>query len=164
MSGPEYQKMEIRKIPDKSRGERLTRFDPETGRKFLVNPANGRQEGWPLAGMQFEGDPPKLCRVPHSWVLTGIDEGWIVAENYRTVTSPGGPPERPWDSRRVHNFPQADFLTLNCKKCGGKRYKVTLNPGKFFDEDGALVGADNIKRYGEAATVRWFFELELQEK
>jgi hypothetical protein len=67
----------IRKHADRQVGTRVKRWDPDTGEAFLFNPETGRIEGWPLLGVEWEGDPPTLARVSTTLVDQGAAEGWI---------------------------------------------------------------------------------------
>lgn len=145
----------IRKLADKSSGERITRFDPETGEKYLLNPANGAREGWPLAGIKIENDgPPKETSVSTSFVSTGISEGWLVAENGRPVHRPGGNADNPW--LKTHTFVHYDRLVMKTVD-GDVAYRVVEQPDKYHS---GPAGTDSV---GESdAEIRHFYVLELE--
>src|SRR4051794_9879076 len=104
--------LRIRKIADKTAGERVRRFNAETGEPFLINPATGDPEPWPLLGLEVvdsngaKSDPPKNTRVPTKWVVRGSAEGWLTLVGERLVHRPGGPVEDPY--RITHTFTHAD--------------------------------------------------------
>jgi hypothetical protein len=128
--------LRIRKLADKSTGERLERWDPETGEKYLLNPANGLREGWPLLGVVPEGDLPKHAVIPTSFVELGIRDGWITVEGSRIVTRPGGPEHDPWRVDPEKGIPHVrrhvDAIVLGFIT-GPARYVVTENPDKWHD-------------------------------
>lgn len=154
---PTIQGLRIRKLADKSEGERIVRFDPETGEKKLVNPhtAGDDHEPWPLAGVQIEGDTPKLTRVPTSFVASGRAEGWIELENDRPVHRPGGTPDDPW--MKTHTFIHADAVILKTVD-GDVRFEVVHQPDKYDDESG-----EPTEEAGDPTThVDWFYDLKLE--
>lgn len=137
--------LRIRKLADTSEGERVRQFDPVTGEKKLINPETGAHEPWPLAGVQFEGDPPEYTRVPTSVIEKGVAEGWITREGENVVHAPAGPPENLW--RDSHTFVEADKVIFRMID-GDHEYDVTHNPGKY-DHDNGVGG-----------TVDWFYDLK----
>ena len=132
----------IRKLADRSRGERLEWRDRD-GVKHLINPETGKREPWPLLGVMLD-EKPEHCRVPTSTISRGASEGWIVLENERIVTAAGGPPRNP--HAIVHTFRQCDAIVFRTVE-GDVRYQVLHNPGKYAD--------------GNATRVDWFYDLEL---
>lgn len=148
--------LRVRKLADRSAGERVERYDPLTGDKILVNPANSDpddianlvHEPWPLAGVQIEGDAPKTCQVPTSFVNRGQAEGWLELENARPEHVAGGPADDPW--RVTHTFVHADAVVLHCTD-GDVRYRVTAQPGKYPDPDEP-----------SGSRIDWFYTLKLE--
>lgn len=122
------QQLKIRKLADKSVGTRLAGFDQDTGESVLINPATNKPEPWPLAGIRFEGDIPTETAVSQRYVQAAQGEGWLVLENQRVATAPGGPPHAPYS--KVHTFVQADALIFKTVD-GDVRFAVTQNPGKY---------------------------------
>lgn len=167
----------IRKVADKSTGERVVRFDPETGEKKLVNPATpgDEHEPWPLAGVEFvyEDGPPAFTRVSTSYVQDAIREGWLEAEGMEPVVRPSGPADNKW-AGNPHVFMHIDalvFKTIN----GDVRYNVVRQPDKYvegnsYDERGLTTRRVNTddhevtdEIYAEGKTrVDWFYDLELE--
>lgn len=154
--------LSIRKLADRSTGERAVRWDPETGEKFLYNPATPGfdHEPWPLAGIAIEGDTPKHTIVPTSFVDGGLAEGWITVENQRAVMRSGGPPDNPWkvdrDLNIPHVFSHGDALVLHTVD-GDVRYRIVENPDKWPAEK-----LDDTAETGFGGEVRWFYELKLE--
>lgn len=129
--------LKVRKLADTSVGERVVRFDPETGERHLVNPATGQPEPWPLLGVQVEGEIPTACRVPSSFVARGVAEGWIEGVNGRPVVRPAGPAQSAWNSSHTgqpHVFMHFDALVLKCMG-GDVRFVVTHQPDKYVDSN-----------------------------
>jgi len=153
--------LRIRKLADKSAGERLKRYDPETGESYLLNPATGRREGWPLLGIVPDGDLPKHAIIPTSFVELGIKDGWITVEGSRAVQRPGGPPGDPWQIDPAkgipHVFRHVDAITLGFTG-GDARYLVTQQPDKYHD------GPAGEDRVGDpTAVVRNFYLATLED-
>lgn len=156
------QMLVVRKLADTSQGERVARFDPDTGEKKLVNPLTpgDDHEPWPLAGVEFVGDPPKETTVSTGWVDAGRIDGWIVMEGQRPVVRPGGPSEDPYrvdpDKGIPHTFIHADTIVVKTVQ-GDVRYRVTRNPDKWHDgpEGTDAVGDPN-------AVVEHYYTLELE--
>lgn len=134
----------VRKLADKTTGERLTRFDPETGAKKLVNPATpgDDHEPWPLAGVQI-ADPPDETTASTTFINAGVAEDWITLVGSRVHHAPGGPPADIW--RVTHTFVEADRVVFHTVE-GDLVYEVVSNPGKDFTQD--------------LPTVRWYYELK----
>lgn len=151
----------IRKLADMSSGERLRRFDEETGESYLLNPQTGRREGWPLLGIVPEGDLPAHAIIPTSFVELGIKDGWIRVEGSRSVTRPGGPEHDPWridrDKGIPHVFRHVDVIVLGFTT-GDVRYVVTDQPDKYHD------GPAGEDRAGDQlAEVRHFYLADLED-
>lgn len=154
--------LSIHKIADKTSGERVARFDPETGERRLLNPATpgDEHEPWPLAGVEFVGDPPSETRVPTGYVDNARREGWIVLEGARPVVRPGGPPEDPYrvDPAKgiPHVFVHADAMVFKTVH-GDVRYSVTRNPDKWHD------GPEGTDAVGDpTARVEHFYTIALE--
>lgn len=149
----------IRKLADKSGSVRVTKFDPDTGEKKLVNPATpgDDHEPWPLAGAHFADasgnlvPPPPEITVPAGVVGR---EPFIELVDATPKVVPAGPPEEPW---RVppHTFLQADRVVFHMVD-GDHEYRVTKNPGKYDTEtDQPTDSAADPTTY-----VTWEYELE----
>jgi hypothetical protein len=148
--------LRVIKVADRSAGERVRRFNPDTGEPHLVNPETGQPEPWPLLGLEIEGDLPGECAVPTRWVTRGLAEGWLSVENPSVVHRPGGPPEDPW--RVTHTFPQADAVILKCVT-GDVRYTVVGQPDKY---DSGSETAQPVESSGDPEHVAyWSYHLKL---
>lgn len=157
--------LKVRKLADTSVGERVVRYDPETGERRLVNPATGRPEPWPLAGVRIEGDAPVSCKVPTSWVARGIAEGWLEGVNERPVVRPAGPTQNVWNSSHTgqpHLFMHYDALILKCVD-GDVRYEVTHQPDKYVDSDDPSESVTPEIYAAGNTRVDHFYELTLAE-
>lgn len=169
MAATVYEGLRIRKLADRSTGERkpLLRIDPTrvqideaTGKLFvdaedveriLFNPDTPEleHEPWPLLGIAFEGDAPKRARVPTSTVARGQAEGWLTLEDATMVHRPGGPAGDPW--RVTHSFQHGSAVVFHTVD-GDVRYRIVENPDKWpAEKDGDL---------GFGGDVRWFYDLE----
>lgn len=133
----------FRKVGDRSKGERLVRYDHEAGEKYLLNPANGKREGWPLLAFTIE-EILDECTIPTSTVDRYSAENLVKLVDEKVVTFPGGPPHNP--HQKIHVFRQASHLIFYTFE-GEVKYKVTHNPGKYPD--------------GNATRVDHFYNLEL---
>jgi hypothetical protein len=157
--------LRVRKLADKSVGERVQRFDPVTGEKILVNPATGQPESWPLAGVQVEGDPPAKTRVSTSWVDRGISERWLEGVNGKPVVRPAGARQDVWNATqtaRPHVFMHYDEIVVKTID-GDVRYRVTRQPDKYVaDGDDNTTVTPEIYATGNTR-VDWFYDLELVE-
>jgi len=125
----------LRKLADKTSEQRNKVYDPETGEKKLVNPATpgDDHEAWPLAGVEFVGEPPARATVSTKVVLAGWDEGWIELENSRPEHRPGGPAgARQW--KVTHTFIHADTIVVKTVH-GDVRYTVVHQPDKYVVVD-----------------------------
>lgn len=154
--------LRLRKVADRSSGQRLVRYDEVTGEKYLLNPKTGSKESWPLAGIEFEGSIPKITGISVAKLSEGMKEGWIEAVNYRVVNCLGGSVNNPLEARKMHNFPQADFLIFKCIS-GNVKYKVIKQPGKYY-ANGDLATVDTVQRYktdNPGSQINWYFELQL---
>lgn len=143
-------RLTIRKLADKTAGERVARFDPDTGERLLVNPETGEPEPWPLAGIQVV-DAPKAADVNTSFVNAGVAEGWLTVEGEEIVHRPGGPPQEPW--RVTHTFRHGTALVLHTVD-GDVRYRIVDNPDKWPEQK-------NSRDEGFGGEVRWFYRVKL---
>lgn len=151
----------IRKLADRSAGERVRRFDPETGVAYLADPAGddpAQPAPWPLAGIVLE-NPPEQTSISTSKVAEGVAEGWIELVGVNVVHRPGGPAADPWRSGSTHTFVQAEEIVFKTV-AGPVRYKVVHQPDKYAAE-----GDDTTKvtpgMYAAGATrVDHFYGLE----
>ncbi|GAA0719913.1 hypothetical protein Drose_06210 [Dactylosporangium roseum] len=148
----------VRKLADKTVGERVVRYDPETGVKRLVNPATpgDDHEPWPLAGVEVI-DAPDECAVPTGWVDRAVSEGWITLECARLVRRPGGPAGDPHSL--THAFVHADVLVIHAA-AGDIRYRITHQPDKYV-ADGSDDDPVTRDHYVAGDTrVDWFYGLQ----
>jgi hypothetical protein len=127
--------LSIRKVADKSVGSRVRRYDPVTGQPKLVNPdtPGEEHEPWPLAGVEFVGDPPEQTTVATRYVDNAIAQGWATRVNERPVVRPAGPTMGDWNSSHSgspHVFLHADEVVFHTTS-GDVRYKVTHQPDKY---------------------------------
>lgn len=122
--------LRVRLVADKSRGQRILRWDPETGEKMNVNPDTGEPEPWPCLGIEFLDGTPDEIRLPSSFVVRGRNEGWIELVDEEVIHRPGGPPEEEW--RVVHTFYHATALIFKTQD-GDVRYSVVHLPDKYVD-------------------------------
>lgn len=163
----------IRKLADRSEGERVAVWDPLTGAKHLLEPGAVEQlytdaadvasfsarlrdlhTPWPLAGIAIEGKPPKVTSISTTVVDRGVAEGWITREGERREHRPGGPAEKPWAV--THTFVHADTLVIHTVD-GDVRYRVTGQPDKYHD---GPAGTDAVG--DPTAEVRHFYALKLE--
>lgn len=106
-------------------------------RRGIVDPTVPPPLPLPLLGVRIEGETPRECRVPTSWVARGIAEGWIEGVNGRPVVRPAGPTQEVWDSSHTgqpHVFTHYDTIVIKCLD-GDVRYRVTHQPDKYVDSD-----------------------------
>jgi hypothetical protein len=149
--------LQIRKLADKSVGERVTRYDPETGASYLTDPetwdradeSTWVEQPWPLLGIQVD-NAPKTCEIPLKFLLRGRAEGWLTIEGEEVVHRPGGPPENPWAV--THTFVQGDVLVLHSVD-GDVRYEIVDSPDKWPAEK-------NERDEGFGGEVRWYFKVK----
>lgn len=164
----------IRKLADRSEGERVTVFDPLTGEKHLLEPGAVEElfaaaadvtrfsarlrdlhAPWPFAGIAIEGTPPKVTTASTTFVSKGVDEGWITLEGERMAHRPGGPAQKPWAV--THSFLHADAVVIHTVN-GDVRYRVTEQPDKYHD------GPEGTDAIGDpSADVRHFYALKLED-
>lgn len=150
--------LRVRKVADRT-VERVVRFDPVTGEKLLVDPADGAVRPYPLAGVRIEGAPPADTTAGTSWVAEAIREGWLVGEGERVVHRPGGPAEWPW--AKTHTFVHFDALVVRTLD-GDVRYRVTHQPDKYADPgDDDTPVTDDVYAAG-ATRVDHFYGLALE--
>lgn len=154
----------IRKLADKSSGERVVKYDPDTGVKKLINPATpgDAHEPWPLAGVQIV-DAPDRCSVPTGWVNKGMAEGWLELEGPKVVSRPAGPAHDPHSG--THQFIHAEALVIHTVD-GDVRYRVVHQPDKYATSPDPNTPADDdtpVTPEGYAAgetRVDWFYGLQ----
>lgn len=141
----------FRKLADQSKGERVKRYDPETGAAFLVNPATGEAEPWPTLGWMIEGTIPQSVVLPMSTAMNMLADPSkpITLEKMRPSYKHGGPPENPLAV--THTFIHADSITFHTLE-GDVKYRVLHNPDKYPDPT----------EHG-SHRVDWFYILELEE-
>jgi len=156
------QGIKLHKVADKSGGERVVRYDPETGEQKLVNPdtEGDAHEPWPLAGIRLLEAPDEV-RISTTFVDQGVEEGWLTGENERFLRRPAGPADRP--TSRWHHFMHYDSLTFHTLD-GDVKYKVVHQPDKYVADgnDSDEVTPDT---YREGNTrVDWFYGLEKEEQ
>ena len=161
MSSESLQGFRVRKLADKSSGERVKRFDPVTGDSYLADPETWNFEDkstwipnpWPLVGVVIEGEAPKKTALNTGFVNKAVADGWAELENRKIVHRPGGPEDDPW--RVTHTFVQADSILFHFYD-GDLKYNILSNPDKWpaqkndFDE-------------GFGGEVNWFYVVELEE-
>jgi hypothetical protein len=154
----DYKGLTIRKLADKSEGERVTSYDPATDQKYLVNPATGKAEPWPLLGIKVEGEAPSYTMLSTKFVTLGVAEGWIEIEGERVVHRPGGPASDPW--RVTHTFVHADAIIIKTVD-GDVRYEVHGEQGQpdKYDKGGDPV--DELDCGDPDCTVEKFYNLKL---
>jgi hypothetical protein len=90
--------------------------------------------GWPLAGVSIVGDVPASTMLTPAFVEVGKIEGWVETEGDRVVYRPAGPANDRMQSR--HTFVHYDTVILKTLD-GVVRFKVTHQPDKYADGDGA---------------------------
>ncbi|HLE99647.1 MAG TPA: hypothetical protein VI540_07085 [Gaiellaceae bacterium] len=151
--------LRVRKLADRSSGERVTRYDPESGQAYQADPSTWRRDDpetwvetpWPFAGLVVE-EAPKTCEIPTSFVARGLAEGWLTLEGHRMVHRSGGPPEAPWSV--THTFMHGEAIVLHTLS-GDVRYRITANPDKW-------PASKNERDEGFGGDVRWFYEVKLE--
>lgn len=123
----------IRKLADYSEGQhtRITRWNPDTGLKYVADAATGEPRPWPILGVVLES-APRTTIIPTTTVNRGRNEGWIFLEGATVKHESGGPPEDPW--RVTHTFEPAKAVVFRTVD-GDVRYQVVHNPGRYIDED-----------------------------
>lgn len=146
---PQFQMLRLRRLADRTSGERVHRYHPVTGSRVLVRPETLAQpdfsydsmeaEPWPLLGVDVEGEAPRLTSISTSLVSQGKNEGWISSTNDRVVHKSGGPPSDPW--AKTHTFLHSDVMTFHFQS-GDVSYRVIHQPDKYVD------------------SVDWFYQLE----
>lgn len=166
----------IRRVADKSSGTRVERVNAITGKRELINPETGNPEPWPVAGIQIghlpvgeglNGQPvweaPEVTGTSQREIKKGLAEGYITLTNPRAITCPSGPLKDPWGGQAPnHEFIQADLVTFRTID-GDITYRVTRNPGKYYESDMVLVNND-MSRYADPKdtfTTLHDFRLEL---
>lgn len=130
MAGQPPRGLTLRKLADKSVGERVSMLDAN-GARILVNPDTPGEdhEPWPLVGVRILDDPvPDPCRLSTNLVEQGLHEGWIEVEGDEMVHRPGGPPGNPW--RLTHSLRHVDSIVIHTVD-GDVEYEVTRQPDKY---------------------------------
>lgn len=123
--------LRVRKVADKEGATRIVANHPTSGRTMLVNPTSGREEAWPLKGVQVEGDLPEECTVGTTFVQRAVSEGWATLVNERAVFRPSGPPHDKWGGQFVpHAFVHCDAIVFHFLD-GDAYYEVTHQPDKY---------------------------------
>lgn len=156
----------IRKLADKTAQQRVTRFDPVTGEKKLVNPntPGDDHEPWPLLGVQIVGEAPTRARLSTTLVAQGVAEGWLTGVGGSPVVRPAGRTPTEWNSthtRAPHIFMHYDELVIKTIDGQHVRYRVTHQPDKYVADgtDDAEVTAEH---YAAGNTrVDHFYDVEL---
>lgn len=124
----------LRKRADRSKGERVVRFDEETGERKLVNPATPGtdHEPWPLAGVELVGDAPKQHNFADSFVARALRDGYLEFKNPRAEVTEV-------DGVQYSRNPvvTGDEIVLNLAT-GKLRYRVVEPPGRYRDKDGSV--------------------------
>lgn len=152
----------VRKLADTSDGERVKRYDPETGQGYLADPATWRRDDpstweskpWPLAGVEIVGETPTNTLVSTSQVRQWVADGVAELEGERVVHRPSGPPHDLWGPP-AHTFVHADVLVLKCDG-GDVRYRVVHQPDKYAEVDppDAEDAADRLERHRATAEAK----------
>lgn len=131
-----YHGLTLRKHADRSTGERIPKWDPDTGEKRLFNPHTDRYEPWPLAGVTLDHVWPNI-KVPTKVLGRWVGEGFVTVTNSRWVVRPGGPPEDPYRVDPAHGIPHTfmhvDSFTFHLMGGTTVTYKVVHQPDKYHD-------------------------------
>lgn len=161
--------LRVRKVADKSQGDRIKRFNPDTGEPYLLNPATGQPEPWPCRGLEIvdeqgsSASPPRTTRVPTKWVVRGVAEGWLELRGSNLVHRPGGPVEDPY--RITHTFTHADQIVLiTVPGEADIVYDVTHQPDKYADPGTDKTPVSQDMYSGGATRVDHFYDLRLSEE
>jgi hypothetical protein len=157
---PKITPLVVRKLADKSEGERIHKYDPDTGARKLVNPdtPGDDHEPWPFAGLAIEGEAPRHTRVSTAWVTFGKTEGWLELEGERVEHKPGGPQADPWAT--THTFVHADVIVLKTVD-GDVHYRVLRQPDKYDGGPENGTGKPTDAAGDRETSVDWFYDLEL---
>lgn len=134
------------RIADKSEGTRIVKFDPDTGERKLVNPATpgDAHESWPLAGVEFVGEPPDQATIPTKMVAKGVSEGWIERVNPSHIMRPAGPTQDVMESGHTgnpHFFTHCDEIVFKMAD-GNYRYRVVHQPDKYAVTETQTINAE----------------------
>lgn len=160
---PAPRALTFRRHADKSDGDRVKRFDPESGEAYLADPATWSREDpetwvacpWPFAGIEIvdddggslEGKYLAAAIIPTTTIERGLAEGWVSLEGSQMVHRPGGPEAAPW--RVTHSFRHAEAIVFHTTE-GDVRYVVTQQPDKWPESKNEL-------DEGFGGDVRWFY-------
>lgn len=164
----EHQILELRRLADKSEGQRVVRFDEETGERKLVNPATpgNDHEPWPTAGITIinPDGPPQLTTISTDYVNQLVADGLVERKGEHAVTRPAGPYHAPW-SVPPHTFIQCDYITFRDSYRGDVIYKVVQQPDKYLyhpARDNVVENYDNLTEEDLPNTVvQHFYTIEL---
>lgn len=172
---PELTSLEIRKVADKSDGERVVRFHPESGNRYLADPNTLEPKPWPLKGVELLSHP-NHTHISQSLVQSGMAEDWIELRGLRLVHRPGGPPEDQW--RITHTFFHADEIVFKCLD-GDVVYSVTRQPDKYAISEVQVLNEEKgterrvihptkkvtPEAYADGDTeVAWYYVLQLKDE
>lgn len=127
----------IRKVADMS-AARQVKYDPDTGERYLADPATGQPSPRPLVGINLEDAPDKV-RVSTNIISGGVAEGWAELVNPTPVVRPAGRTMAEWNSSQTgtpHTFIHADAIIFHTLD-GDVTYKVAHQPDKYVDPDAA---------------------------
>lgn len=126
--------LSLRKVADTSKGERVVRFDVETGERKLVNPATegNEHEPWPLASVELVGDAPAKHNFADSFVARAMQDGYLELANPRAEAT-----EVDGVSYERSPVMTGDEIVLHLAN-GDVRYKVLEPPGRYRDDDGSV--------------------------
>lgn len=146
----------IRKLADRSVGQRVPMIDRRTGTTKLVNPDTPGEdhESWPLAGVRILDDPlPDPCKLSTNIIALGEREGWIELEGKEVVHRPGGPPQDVW--RVTHSLVHVDAIVIKTVD-GDVRYEVTRQPDKYVDGDDEASVTDDVYEAGDTIVDKFY--------
>lgn len=133
-NGVVWRALELRILADRSSGERVPKWDPDTGEKKLYNPATGRCEPWPRLGVML-AETPRYVKIPANALERWLAEDVVSVLGSRGVVRPGGPPEDPWridSTKRIpHTFRHVDTIVFHTTP--EVRYAVVVQPDKYHD-------------------------------
>ena len=138
--------LELRKVADKSKGDRVTLqvappeetledgrvvIDPSRIEQRLVNPETPGfdHEPWPLKHVELVGDAPDKHNFSDTVVAKYMQDGFLTIKNMRLATT---------ENYERNPVITGDEFVLDLR--GGKlRYKILQHPGRYNDGDGEYV-------------------------